>query len=524
MLFNTWTFAAFLLPVWLLYYARRRLDWQIGVLVTASFTFYGWGTDPTGFARWKLIPLLAVSCAINGLATRHLLDSRRSPAHRRRVLGAALVANLGILGFFKYAGLFATTLLPASLGAGLIDWVADIPLPVGISFYTFQGISLVVDAYRSGTIPGLVPRETSIPAAREPCPTGRNSIESYGNTSTNANANANADTNPNSRHTGTLFHGRIWFFKCFFPQLVAGPIVKASQFFHQIEAKSIRNIDWNGAVRMLITGFFFKMVVADNLKEATASIAAPHFETLPSGTLLVLLYAFSFQIFADFAGYSLIAQGLGKLFGYELPLNFNRPYLAASLTEFWRRWHLSLSSWLREYLYLPLGGNRKGHKRTYFNLFAVMFLGGLWHGAAWSYAVWGIAHGVGLALERWLGIGRKAELGDWSPMRWLRALITFHVVSFLWLLFQLPQFSQALHYLRCLATNPFGILPQYVFVTLLFGLPIVLHHLWASSEAWRNLHISPKWSDRVEVSSYALMLALVVVMPGSPGEFIYFQF
>jgi alginate O-acetyltransferase complex protein AlgI len=509
MLFNTWTFVAFLIPVWVLYYARPRLDWQIAVLIIASFTFYGWGEDPTGFARWKLIPLLAISCGINGWATRYLLDPERAIYDKRRILVFALVANLGILGFFKYAGLIVHSLLPASMTSNLSDWVLEIPLPVGISFYTFQGISLVVDAFRSGAIPGLHPKGTSV------------TTTSDGSLGVNAPQNSQ---NTRGTPSTSLFHARIWFFKSFFPQLVAGPIVKASQFFHQIEAKSIRSIDWDGAVKQLVAGFFFKMVVADNLKEATASISAPQFETLSSPTLLILLYAFSFQIFADFAGYSLIAQGLGKLFGYELPLNFNRPYLAASLTEFWRRWHLSLSAWLREYLYVPLGGNRKGELRTYFNLFIVMFLGGLWHGAAWSYAVWGTAHGIGLALERLLGVGRKSELSDWFPIRWLRVVIVFHVVSFLWLLFQLPDFSQALSYVRCLFTNPFGILPQYVFALLVFGVPVVIHHVWAGSENWRTRHLTPSWSFNMELLAYAIMLALVVINSGASGEFIYFQF
>ncbi len=229
-------------------------------------------------------------------------------------------------------------------------------------------------------------------------------------------------------------------------------------------------MDWSGALKKLVLGFFLKMVVADNLKEATSLLAWPQFTELPRGSLLLLLYGFSFRIFADFAGYSLIAQGLARLFGYELPLNFLHPYLAPSLTDFWRRWHLSLSSWLREYLYIPLGGNRLGEGRTYVNLFLVMFLGGLWHGAAWSYAAWGTAHGVGLALERWTGAGR-GDPASW-PL-WRRVLgwaVTFHVVSLLWLLFQLPDIRHAWAFVRCLATNGGGILPQSAFVIVVFGL------------------------------------------------------
>jgi alginate O-acetyltransferase complex protein AlgI len=366
-------------------------------------------------------------------------------------------------------------------------WFSEVPLPIGISFYTFQGISLVVESWHAGTkgFPGLMP------------PRGPKEVG--------------------------WFHARVWFFKAFFPQLIAGPIVKAADFFHQIGPKRWADVDWSGALRKLVLGFFLKMVVADNLKEATSLLSWPQFAEVPRGSLLLLLYGFSFRIFADFAGYSLIAQGLARLFGYELPLNFLHPYLAPSLTDFWRRWHLSLSGWLREYLYIPLGGNRRGEARTYVNLFLVMFLGGLWHGAAWSYAAWGVAHGVGLAIERWTGAGR-GDPASWP--RWRRFagwLVTFHVVSLLWLLFQLPDIRHAWAFVRCLATNGGGILPQSAFVIGLFGLPVVLHHAWGATESWRERWPGP-WRLRVEALAYGIMLFLLLVNSGSSGDFIYFQF
>lgn len=487
MLFNTWTFAAFLGVVFLLHYVGRRAPWQVAVLTGASFVFYGWGNDASGFPHWRLVPLLAFSCAVNGLAARRLLTPGEPPARRRRILWAALAANLGVLGFFKYVPLLVQSLPAGAARAWLEPRVGHIPLPVGISFYTFQGISLVVDAWRGGVVEGLVPP-------------------------------------PKGRSAGG-FHARVWFFKAFFPQLVAGPIVKAGEFFNQIGPKRLADIDWNGAVRLLVTGFFFKMVVADNLREATAALAWPQFTGLPRANLVLLLYGFSFQIFADFAGYSSIARGLGKLFGYELPLNFDRPYLAASVTEFWRRWHLSLSSWLREYLYIPLGGNRLGPVRTYVNLFLVMFLGGLWHGAAWSYAVWGVAHGLLLAVERATGLGRQGGLQrTWTWSRLAGAVVTFHVVSILWLLFQLPDFRHVLAFGRCLVSNPPGVLPQYLFVTVLFGFPVILHHVLGGGVAdWLGRRLGRGWAP-VENAGHALMLFLTVVNPGAPGAFIYFQF
>ncbi|MFM7101289.1 MAG: MBOAT family O-acyltransferase [Verrucomicrobiota bacterium] len=485
MLFNSWTFAAFLGLVFALHYASRRVAWQAGLLTVASLVFYGWGADMAGAPHWRLVPLLALSCLINGLAAQRLLQPGLAAPARRTALALALGANLGILGFFKYAGLLARTLLPAPAFTAVAPWVGDIPLPVGISFFTFQGISLVVDAWRLHGVPGLEP-------VRHP------------------------------RQLGA-FHGKVWFFKAFFPQLVAGPIVKAGEFFHQIGPKRFRDIDWDGAARQLVLGFFLKMVVADNLKEATAALSWPQFRDLPPANLLLLLYGYSFQILADFAGYSTIAQGLARLFGYQLPLNFHHPYLAASITEFWRRWHISLSSWLREYLYIPLGGNRRGEGLTYRNLFLVMFLGGLWHGAAWSYAVWGTAHGLLLAIERLLRLGRSTPGDAWSVRRILGVLVTFHLVSALWLLFKLPDFRDVLAFVRCLFTNPGGLLPQYAFVILVFGSPVAALHLWAATSAWRT-RLPAAVARRLETVLYAGLAFLVVVNAGSPGEFIYFQF
>ncbi|MFN9911764.1 MAG: MBOAT family O-acyltransferase, partial [Pirellulaceae bacterium] len=219
-------------------------------------------------------------------------------------------------------------------------------------FYTFHGISLLVDVFR-----------------------GRN-LETF-----------ERDKSLYRHLADTLLY------LVFFPQLIAGPIIKAKEFYPQVTLKSIRQVDYQGSVRLLILGLFLKTVVADNLSEQTFWIAYPYFLGKSSADLLLLLYGYSAQIFADFAGYSLIAIGLARLLGYQLPDNFHFPYLASSIGEFWRRWHISLSSWLCDYLYIPLGGNQKGAVRTYFNLIIVMFLGGLWHGAAWSFAIWGLWHG-----------------------------------------------------------------------------------------------------------------------------------
>lgn len=522
MLFNSWTFLVFLLLVFVGYYfgppwLSRTAAGQTGWLTLASFVFYGWHTP------W-LVFLLAVSTFVNAEAARRLLDPAATRPQRLRVLWVALSFNLGALAFFKYAGLLGHLLLPAALWEKWKPFIGNIPLPIGISFYTFQGISLVMDLWRAGA--------AGVPGASFPRTAGEK----------------------------VWFQERTWFFKSFFPQLISGPIVKAHEFYHQIGRKDLRKVDWNGALKHLVAGFFLKMVVADNLKEATLALKYPEFTFLPKFSLLALLYGFSFQIFADFCGYSMIAIGLAKLFGYELPINFRVPYISRSFTEFWRRWHISLSTWLRSYLYIPLGGNRHGALRTYFNLFVVMFLGGLWHGAAWSYAVWGTAHGILLAFERMLGLHARegkaglapvlkgvgpsekklaAGAGDkptgpaseddrpWTVVGVIRAFIVFNLVSALWLLFKLPDFRQVLEYVRCLVHNPFGIQPQLLFVIGLFSLPVLLMHLHAATTRWRR-HVRERLGPRAwawsETLGYAAMILLILVNSGTPGEFIYFQF
>jgi len=494
MLFNSWTFLVFLLAAFGLYHFlpwpdRWRLPCQIGLLTVASYVFYAWSTP------W-LVLILAASTWINALVTLKLVSATTAADDRRWWLTLAVGANLGILAFFKYASLIIGTFLPQSWWS---HWGFDprqIPLPIGISFFTFQGISLVVDVYRAGPtgIEGLIPPR-------------------------------------NRRECGWLLL-RVAFFKAFFPQLVAGPIVKAHEFMHQIGAKTLRHVDWEDATKKLILGYFLKMVVADNLREVTAGLSYPAFVGQPGINLLCLLYAFSIQIFADFCGYSLIAMGLARLFGYRLPINFNFPYLSQSITEFWRRWHISLSSWLKQYLYIPLGGNRKGPVRTYLNLVVVMLLGGLWHGAAWSYMIWGGAHGFFLAIERSLGLGEPSPDGRVSSLLrgagvCLRIFLIFNLVSFLWLLFQLPRFEEAILYVKEVIHWRGGLLPQPIFSFILFSAPVVLYHMWGAMRErfWFQFAADrPRVADFLMNLSYAILLFLIFTNSGNPGTFIYFQF
>ena len=551
MLFNSWPFLVLLTATFTLYHVPvpglKRKTWQVSLLLVASAVFYAW-EEP------RLLLLLFGSCIVNAIAVERILfhqgkslkvsrseslkveealrtenshpiqnsksKSQNPKVHAWRWLVATVSLNLAFLAFFKYAG-FLSNLFPDSLfPVSWKLWLSDIPLPVGISFYTFQGISLVVDVWRN---------DISVHTAERLSARGVQRARSITDTS---------------------------FYITFFPQLVAGPIVKAHEFVDQIGAKHFRDIDWGTVRRGLITGYFLKIFVADNLAEQTAFLSAGG-EGLANGSpigMSCLLYGYSLQIFADFAGYSLIAIGLGALFGYKLPPNFNFPYLSTSITEFWRRWHLSLSSWLRDYLYFPLGGNRKGAGRTYFNLFLVMFLGGLWHGAAWKFAIWGSLHGVFLALERftsgsskfwifnfkfWMKEPKDGANTNSSPpyniqnptfkfaVTMAKWVFTFHIVTLLWLTFMMPDMASIIAFFKGLG-NIFegrtGFSGPPVFSLLFYGSMVAFYHVWGWLREHRE-HLAHQLArSPLEALVHGVMVFLVVTNPGAPRGFIYFQF
>jgi alginate O-acetyltransferase complex protein AlgI len=540
MLFNSWEFLILLLLTVALYYLPLRAGrkvWQITLLLAASAVFYAWENP-------KLLILLSASCLLNAIAVERILlwknrimsDEEREPSgseaphsiqnptskiqnsKARHWLVATVALNLGFLAFFKYAG-FLAGLLPSSLlPAPCLLWLSDIPLPVGISFYTFQGISLVVDVWRN---------DISEHASQRFSARGHDRAGSIRDTS---------------------------FYISFFPQLVAGPIVKAHEFVDQIGSKHLREVDWITVRQSLITGYFLKIFVADNLAEQTAYLGAGGAGLADASALntVPLLYCYSFQIFADFAGYSLIAIGLGALFGYKLPQNFNFPYLSTSITEFWRRWHLSLSSWLRDYLYFPLGGNRKGSGRTYFNLFLVMFLGGLWHGAAWKFALWGSLHGIFLAAERleksgfsilnfrcWMkkpeddvpaNSSSKSKIQNPKSKITIFAItmakwsITFHLVTALWLTFMMPDMASIAAFFKGLFDGKTGFSGPPIFSLLFYGSAVVLYHAWGWLREHRKHFASQLARSNLTPALHGLMLFLVITNPGAPRGFIYFQF
>ena len=525
MLFNSWEFLILLAVTFVLYYApwsrgRHGKAWQVMLALVASVIFYGW-EDP------KLIGLLAISCVGNSIATGRIILHKVAgdEARVQHWTRLAVVMNLALLGVFKYLP-FLAGIIPG-LPAAWVDSLKAIPLPIGISFYTFHGISMIVDVAR-----GQVTREGD-------------ALMSKG---------------------GRFAKGvrDIGFYLLFFPQLVAGPIVKAKDFWPQIVSKRIEDIPWKLVIRTLITGYFLKMFVADNLSEQTVSLTLGA-ETLATSSplnLAPLLYCYSLQIFADFAGYSLIAIGLAAMFGYKFPTNFNFPYLSTSITEFWRRWHMSLSGWLRDYLYIPLGGNRKGPARTYVNLFLVMFLGGLWHGAEWKFALWGTLHGLALAFERlcvgWrkLGVdGCKLQVDEKSSnalpfnkqhatnnlqqttcrisystriLQLLRTTlawaITFHLVTALWLTFLMPDMASIVAFFKGLFSGKTGFSGPPIFSLLFYGSAVVLYHAWGWLQEHRQQLASKLARSPLEPVLHGVMLFLIITNPGAPRGFIYFQF
>lgn len=539
MFFNSWEFLILCVLTLGLYYlpmpVLRRKVWQVAVLLVASALFYAW-EEP------KLLILLGASCLLNAIAVERILfwkkrmmledeclildetnaRKREEPIHNsqftiqngearaKRWLWITVALNLGFLAFFKYAG-FLSDLLPGSPASESLSlWFKSIPLPVGISFYTFQGISLVVDVWRND----ISPQTAHSLAGR-----GKERLRSIRDTS---------------------------FYVVFFPQLVAGPIVKAHEFVDQIGAKRFADIDWPTVRRCLILGYFLKVFVADNLAEQTGVLALGAEQLAATGpiNLMSLLYGYSLQIFADFGGYSLIAIGLGALFGYNLPPNFNFPYLSTSITEFWRRWHLSLSSWLRDYLYIPLGGNRKGSGRTYFNLFLVMFLGGLWHGAAWKFALWGSLHGLFLAYERLIsrrgaGTQRGKDLSGSEfhenkknpPLRLcasarviLSWLMTFHLVTALWLTFMMPDMASIAAFFQGVFSGRTGFSGPPIFSLVFYGGAVVLYHAWGWLREHRDNMARKVMRTPLEPLLHGVMIFLILTNPGAPRGFIYFQF
>jgi alginate O-acetyltransferase complex protein AlgI len=471
--FNSYEFALFLPVVLLCYYRLQSHRARLWLLFVASSIFY---------ASWSpaYLLLLYSSVVVDYWVGRALVHHED---HRRAILLASLVFNLGVLSIFKYADFILQNLgqLVTALG---FDWhppvYGSLP-PLGISFYTFLTLSYTIDVYRR-----LVPAERS------------------------------------------LLNYSV--FVTFFPHLIAGPILRAKDFLPQVMSPRHENYrPWFGFNRMAI-GFIKKAILADTLATFVEPVYA-HPGLYDGASCLLATYAYAFQIFFDFSGYCDIAIGAAALLGYELPVNFDSPYLARNITTFWRRWHMSLSAWLRDYLYISLGGNRKGPSRTYVNLMLTMLLGGLWHGASWNFVIWGGLHGALLAIhKKWVGRPRSEAPEEAYQFHW-RSVALFLMVCLAWVFFRAQTLDAALSILRAIALVPAralngSISPERVAAAIVMP-PAAIFAYSLCAQARRRWELFEPGSMPQAVA-YGCAMAGVVVMLASaaapPAQFIYFRF
>ena len=478
MLFNSGIFLAFFAIVYTLYLLlSRRVRWQNILLLVASYYFYGrWD--------WRFLSLIVISTLVDFFVGRTMgaipSDTAVNQAKRKRLLTISMIVNLGILGFFKYFNFFAASFadLVALFGFDADFVTLNIILPVGISFYTFQTMSYTIDIYRQQLKP-----------------------------------------------THNLLDFAV--FVAFFPQLVAGPIERAVNLLPQVaRPRRITPEHINTGFFLVIWGFFKKMVIADNVGMLADSVFNNYTEQ-EGFSILLGVVAFALQIYGDFSGYSDIARGISRLMGFELMVNFRLPYFALNPTDFWQRWHVSLSSWLRDYLYIPLGGNRQGKWRTYRNLMLTMLLGGLWHGAAWNFVIWGGFHGAILIIYRLLEkrpIHRNPWGGEYSKLVVLaRMMLMFCLTLVGWLIFRARSVDQIVYMLANISLSISNFSLVLLLELVFFTFPLVLIELYQYMS--RDLLLLTRLPAIVRVIVYALLIVWTLIFGVRESlEFIYFQF
>ncbi len=479
MSFISLSFLLFLPTVFFLYWVLvRRMSWQNLLIVIASYVFYGWWD-------WRfllLIFLTSFSSFVSGL----MIDRGESKKYRKGVAAANIVFNLLILGFFKYYNFFTDNLqvLCEKVGIYLDAPTLHLILPVGISFYTFQSLSYTIDVYR---------RKMS------------------------ATKNVIA----------------FFAYISFFPQLVAGPIERATNLLPQFLQS--RRFNYSQAVdgmRQMLWGFLKKMVVADNCA-LIVNAYWNQYEDLPVVTLFLLAVLFSFQIYCDFSGYSDIAIGCARLFGFNLMRNFNNPYFSRSIPEFWRRWHISLMTWFRDYVYFPLGGSRCSRIKTLRNVYIVWVISGLWHAANWTYVCWGLFHATLLAIYNVLGINTKyshdVAYGRLLPTikETAQIALTFFLVVISRIFSRSENLSQAIDYFSSMVTNRFfDVSALYGFKALVFGI-LLLTVEWLQRDKQHALQFPDNRLFQYRIVRwmvYYFVIVFIMVFAGVQQTFIYFQF
>jgi alginate O-acetyltransferase complex protein AlgI len=475
MIFSEPRFLLFFLLVFAAYWSLPANGPRKLLLLAASLYFYGsWD--------WRFLGLIVGCATVDFVAARMIERARARGATGKAWLCASLAYDLGTLGFFKYYDFFAGSVGAGLRGMGLDvgDWTLGILLPVGISFFTFQAMSYTIDVYRGHLL----------------------AVRSY---------------------TDFLL------FVTFFPQLVAGPIVRASDFLFQLDEKrSFAKVDVHLALGQFLSGFVKKAVIADMIAgPADAVFKDPSAYT--AGSIQVAVCCYAIQIYCDFSGYSDMAIGTARLLGYELCPNFRFPYLATSITDFWRRWHLSLSTWLRDYLYITLGGNRGGRWFTHRNLMLTMLLGGLWHGAGWNFVIWGAIHGLALvAHKEWV-----RRVGE-GRLPFVSRLLTLYTVLLAWIFFRASDFETAWTMAKAWLWwdspgrgeigiwSPAPEWPLAARCAVLLAPMLALHVLTSVNLHVRARRAMPAWLVTV---LFGVVAALALAfMPLHARPFIYFQF
>ncbi|HAZ10430.1 MAG TPA: membrane-bound O-acyltransferase family protein [Candidatus Omnitrophica bacterium] len=472
MLFNSLQFAVFFIIVYSLYLVLNH-KWQNRMLLTASCVFYGaWD--------WRFLLLMFVSITTDYFCALKIQESVEEKT-RKRFLFLSIFINLAILGFFKYFNFFAVSMdnLFSHFGFSIQPHLLHIILPVGISFYTFQALSYTIDVYRKELEPTRNFRDYAL-------------------------------------------------FVTYFPQLVAGPIMRARDLLPQVlSARKLSLKQFYEGCYLIFWGLFQKIFIADNLAKIVDSVfnsSGPY----NAAKVLIALYAFAFQIYCDFAGYSNIARGMGKCMGFDIMINFNLPYFAVNPSDFWRRWHISLSTWLRDYLYIPLGGNKKGGFLTYRNLAITMLLGGLWHGAAWTFVIWGAYHGMLLIIHRLLKpvlakipSPKNATIG--KAWFFLRVVFFFQLTCVGWLIFRAKSIGQILNMLGSFVSN-FNVGLDMGFFSLIRLIWLLI--LVQIAQFIKNDQMVVYKSNILLKAVFYIIFFYSIVMYGASGgkEFIYFQF
>ena len=482
MLFNSLDFAIFLPIVFLLYWfvANKSLKLQNLLIVIASYIFYGWWD-------WRFLSLILFSTIVDysvGLG----LKNQKNPFKRKLLLWTSIIVNLGLLGFFKYYNFFLENFVAAFkfFGHSINPQGLNIILPVGISFYTFQTLSYSIDVYKQK----LEPTKDFI---------------------------------------------AFMAFVSFFPQLVAGPIERATHLLPQFYKKRIFEYDKAvDGLRQILWGFFKKMVIADN----AAQIANEIFNNSDqySGSTLVLgALFFTFQIYGDFSGYSDIAIGTSRLFGFDLMQNFNFPYFSRDIAEFWRRWHISLSTWFRDYLYIPLGGSRGGTKKKIRNTFIIFIVSGFWHGANWTFIVWGALNAI-YFLPLLLLNKNRVHTNTVAEGRYLPNLkelfqigITFTLTVLAWIFFRAENISHALSYLSTIFSKSLFTIPHFMgirhgLITISLILFFVIIEWIGRKDKYAIETLGTKWKRPLRYAMYYSLILLILLFMGKQQEFIYFQF